>query len=597
MFRVAPPGVKYNVPKVKFDTIEDNIEALKSPNLATRYIAWTNLHKEGAKAEAALLKLYESKVPHERARALWLLGRIEGKGKHYVDIALALKEKDPNIRVVAIRLARQLKLDIEPVAGAARSDHHPAVRREGLIALRHQRFPDAPRLWAILAADYDGKDRWYLEAIGIGADNNWDEYMKGFYNLSRGIHPDIGWRSRATKTPDWLAFTINNKRTPAEELPKFFRAFDFQKDSDIKTEALVKLAFSNYEDPARAKLITTEAISRLKNFDVAKNAKHAAALDKVLDGAKGTTSFVEMVGKFNVAKRFPDLLVIAQKAPSEQLGVDAIRVLLDRDQIKLIQGGLESKDSAQAARTAQAIAGAGHDKAAKLLMPIVLDAKQDLELRRQATRAVARTKAGAVQLIKLAQEKKLSDELHIAAGSVLAASTVKEIREDAAKLFPQPQAKDKKPVPAISELVKFKGNAGNGLALFMKQAKCADCHQVNGAGKAVGPDLSEIGKKLSREAVFESILFPSASISHNFETYIVETKKGTTANGVLISKTPAEVSIKDVDALVRTFKTVEVESVTRSPVSLMPADLHQLMSTPELVDLVEYMLTLRDAKK
>ena len=26
------------------------------------------------------------------------------------------------------------------------------------------------RLWAELAAQYDGHDRWYLEALGIGAD-------------------------------------------------------------------------------------------------------------------------------------------------------------------------------------------------------------------------------------------------------------------------------------------------------------------------------------------------------------------------------------------------------------------------------------------
>ena len=92
-------------------------------------------------------------------------------------------------------------------------------------------------------------------------------------------------------------------------------------------------------------------------------------------------------------------------------------------------------------------------------------------------------------------------------------------------------------------------------------------------------------------------LYPSASISHNFEMYIVETKAGTTANGVLVSKTPAEVSIKGADAIVRTFKTAEVESVVRSPISLMPADLHQAMTTQELVDLVEYLLTLREAKK
>ena len=75
------------------------------------------------------------------------------------------------------------------------------------------------------------------------------------------------------------------------------------------------------------------------------------------------------------------------------------------------------------------------------------------------------------------------------------------------------------------------------------------------------------------------------------------TKKGTTANGLLVSRTPEEISIKDAEAIVRTFKIAEVETITRSPISLMPADLHQLVTTAELVDLVEYLLTLREAKK
>src|SRR5262249_24616693 len=152
------------------------------------------------------------------------------------------------------------------------------------------------------------------------------------------------------------------------------------------------------------------------------------------------------------------------------------------------------------------------------LLPIVLDGKADLEVRRQATRAVGKNKPGAVELLKLKASKQLAAELDVAAGSVLLASSAQDVRAAAEKLFPQPATKDKKPVPAIGDLVKLKGNAGNGQAIFLKQAKCADCHQVNGVGKFVGPDLSEIGKKLAREAVFEAILFPSASISHNFET-------------------------------------------------------------------------------
>ena len=41
IFRVAPPGVKYTVPKVDVSTVDGAIAALKSPNHATRYLAWT----------------------------------------------------------------------------------------------------------------------------------------------------------------------------------------------------------------------------------------------------------------------------------------------------------------------------------------------------------------------------------------------------------------------------------------------------------------------------------------------------------------------------------------------------------------------------
>ena len=46
--------------------------------------------------------------------------------------------------------------------------------------------------------------------------------------------------------------------------------------------------------------------------------------------------------------------------------------------------------------------------------------------------------------------------------TVLLTSSAKDIRAQAEKLFPQPTTKDKKPLPAISDLVKMKGNVGNG---------------------------------------------------------------------------------------------------------------------------------------
>jgi putative membrane-bound dehydrogenase-like protein len=118
LFRVALPGQKYSVPKHDFSTVEGAAEALKSPNVATRYLAFTKLKESGAAAEAVLVKIFESDPnPRFRSRALWLLGQIDGKTQKYVDLAIADKDKD--IRIAGIRLARRMSLDVIPVVRKA----------------------------------------------------------------------------------------------------------------------------------------------------------------------------------------------------------------------------------------------------------------------------------------------------------------------------------------------------------------------------------------------------------------------------------------------------------------------------------------------
>ena len=79
-----------------------------------------------------------------------------------------------------------------------------------------------------------------------------------------------------------------------------------------------------------------------------------------------------------------------------------------------------------------------------------------------------------------------------------------------------------------------------GKIVYNTVGKCNTCHIVNKEGKEVGPDLSEIGSKLSREAMFESILFPSAGISHNYETWTAATDAGNVVTGIKVSETATE---------------------------------------------------------
>jgi putative membrane-bound dehydrogenase-like protein len=243
IYRVAPPGSKYSVPKYDFKSAAGCIEALKSPNISARYLAWTALHGMGAKAEKDLAKLWSDADPRLRARALHLLARLPGKEKKYVETAL--KDKDADIRITALRTARELKLDVVSYVKQLAKDPSPQVRRECAIALRHNQSTDAPKLWATLAQQHDGKDRWYLEALGIAADQQEDKFFDAWlssvgdkWNTPAGR--DVVWRSRATKSPALLVKIISDKSTSPKDKEHYMRALDFVKGPE-KEKALIDL--------------------------------------------------------------------------------------------------------------------------------------------------------------------------------------------------------------------------------------------------------------------------------------------------------------------------------------------------------------------
>ena len=53
------------------------------------------------------------------------------------------------------------------------------------------------------------------------------------------------------------------------------------------------------------------------------------------------------------------------------------------------------------------------------------------------------------------------------------------------------------------------------------------------------------------------------------------------------------ITIKGADAIPRTIKTDDIEEIIKQPISLMPADLQKVMTAQDLVDVVEYLQTLK----
>jgi putative membrane-bound dehydrogenase-like protein len=243
VYRIAPKGNRPTVPKLDLSSAEGCVTALQSPNQATRYLAWTKLNGMQGAGEKDLAKLWKNGEPRMRARALQLLARIKGKERTYVDAAI--KDHDANIRITGLRIARAIKLDIIPLVKLLAHDTSAQVRRECAIALRHNHSAEAPKLWVDLAAQYEGKDRWYLEALGIGADNQWDSFLDAWL-ATPGLRwdtlagRDIIWRSRGKKTPSLLAQIIKRPGLDPQARDHYFRSLDFVSGPE-KDAALIDL--------------------------------------------------------------------------------------------------------------------------------------------------------------------------------------------------------------------------------------------------------------------------------------------------------------------------------------------------------------------
>src|SRR5262249_12914179 len=130
-------------------------------------------------------------------------------------------------------------------------------------------------------------------------------------------------------------------------------------------------------------------------------------------------------------------------------------------------------------------------------------------------------------------------------------------------------------------------------ASLKTDAACLKCHAIDGTGGKVGPDLSVIGSKASRENLLESILYPSRAVAHQYETWGIETRDGKAITGLVGEETPAYLVLRDANAAEHKIDKANIETKAKSNLSLMPADLIQHLPENDLIDVVEYLYSLK----
>lgn len=150
---------------------------------------------------------------------------------------------------------------------------------------------------------------------------------------------------------------------------------------------------------------------------------------------------------------------------------------------------------------------------------------------------------------------------------------------------------DLKDTDAWLKLLEGKADPDAGRRVFQhpKLAGCYKCHQVEGRGANIGPDLSSIGRT-ERKWIVESILQPSAVVAPHYQAWKIETTDSRTLTGLLIG-TYVDVS-EYIDEKGNKFKVTanDVADMRAAKNSIMPDGLLDVLTDQEVRDLVAYLV-------
>ena len=119
---------------------------------------------------------------------------------------------------------------------------------------------------------------------------------------------------------------------------------------------------------------------------------------------------------------------------------------------------------------------------------------------------------------------------------------------------------------------------------------CAMCHRFGSIGQDVGPDLTTVTSRFGRKELLESILWPSRTISDQYESELFETVNGKVHHGLLVRETAAALQIRTVDSPKPIVLAIsDIQSRRKSPQSFMPEALIDGLTQSDIANLLAFM--------
>jgi len=493
-----------------------------------------------------------------RIHALWTLGALGLLEDE--DLAPALADPEPRLREAAVRLVEgrlNTDRDLLPQTIALADDSDPMVRFQVALALGEAN--DDPKALEALAgiAARDGADRWTRAAVLSSIAGRAGDLLEilagrdGFLNGSTGRVwlDELSGLVGSAKDPKQVEGLIDNLF--AKELP-----------DDAK--AGVILALGRGLKRAGGTLKATLSESAWKRLDPlfdnaaevadssAPESRRAAAI--ALVGLSGSERSLEALPELLDARQPSGVQLAALRALAEQTGP----AVADR-----IVGQWKAMSPASRREAAEVLFSRAE------WIGALLSAVE--------SKTLASSEIDPVRLKQLREHADAS------------------IRDRAAKLFgsaTDASAERAATLKTYQAALEREGDREKGKVVY--QQHCATCHQAEGLGVAVGPDLATVATR-SPDDLLVHILDPNREVASNYLNYNVATVDGRVVSGIIASESASALVLKRAEGVSEVVPRDQIEEIGSTGISLMPEGLEKEMTPADTADLIAFIRSIQSA--
>jgi quinoprotein glucose dehydrogenase len=537
--------------------------------------------RKNESARAPLVELLHDGSPRARFHAAVALSKL-GIGTELAPVLTMLRENneaDPYLQHAGV-LALASVADPSALGDVARDDS-VAVRLAALLAWRRLGSPEVARFLA------DPEPRLVLEAARAIGDVPIAEALPSLAALqvTGSTSPFVLRRVLAA-----------NARLGGEKGAEVLATMAARSDLPTAIRAEAIDALGQWAKPSGRDRI----VGLWRPIDPRDAAPAVAALLPRLPGLLADSpgavrrAASRATARLGIGDVAPLLLALIDDAKAEsESRVEALRALRELNDPRLDEAALRAADDGDGSLRTEALRILASSRPAEALKRIGPALKLGSVRDRQDSLAIL----GAVEdpeadrivagLLEDLVANRIEPELRL---DVLLAARGREdaaVRDRLAQ-YESSRPKDD-PIAAFREALAG-GDRERGRTLFRENAAvyCLRCHKIDGDGGEVGPDLTGIGTKQSREYLLESIVAPNAKISEGFDSLVVALNDGQIVGGIVKGQDGGRLTLVTPEGQLLTIAEEDIEDRKRGP-SAMPEDLVTRLSPSDVRDLVEFL--------